>query len=86
MGSILIVKMAQEPARGVADDHIQRAGLLEQMVRAGNDHELARTMQMTHRRFVEFDHRHVAPPHDQQGRRPDARQCGSAGEIGPAAA
>src|SRR4030065_1987965 len=61
-------QMLREPRRRLARHLLQRAGLLQQVGGAGNDHQLFFAMQLVVGLLVEIDHDVVVAPAQQQGR------------------
>src|SRR5262245_4597379 len=61
--------MVEEPAARMIQDHVQRAGLLEKMASALNNHEVAVATDLHLRAKVETDHRPVKAADQQKGRR-----------------
>ncbi len=79
-----LLQILREPSRRERDDLVERARLLEQMRRAGNDLQARRTGELGHGAAVQLDHDGVALPDDQQRRRQNAGE-GIRREIRPAA-
>ena len=58
--------MALEPLAGEPRNLFQSSGLLEQMGRSGNDHQLLLASELPERLLVEGDHRLIIPADDEQ--------------------
>ena len=77
--------MCQEPVARVLDHRIERARLLEEMRRAGNDREPLCAAQFVESRAIEAKHNIVVTTDDQEGGGADRGQC-PPGEVRAAAA
>jgi hypothetical protein len=74
-------EVALEPLACQPRHLVERTGLLEEVRRSGDDHQLLLAAELLERRPVQLDHLKVVAADDQQRRRPDERQ-GRPGEIG----
>ncbi len=64
-----VAKVALEPLHSEPCDGFQRAGLLKQVRRAGNDDQILRAFEQGERRAIKFDDVSIEPADHQQRRR-----------------
>src|SRR5215208_113991 len=77
-------KVIHKPAGGEVGDYLERARLLEEVRRAGDDLDLVLTPHMAGCVTVHLEHSLVASAHDQERGRADRVEAG-ASQVGPAA-
>src|SRR5262245_29584190 len=74
-------EVRRKPRRRETGDLLERAGLLEQVRRAGNDLEALRRGELCERSAVEGEHLVIGAPDDEQRRRANALD--GRREVGP---